>query len=91
MSFYSEVLPVLRAKLLVHAVNAGEIEGYGNRFCFGCERDVDGSTCWCGDAVKGHGFDSGHGAVPMGCVCGYHNHQPQTVARVLAQLRGVVK
>lgn len=29
-----------------------------------------GTTCYCGDAVEGHGYYQGHTAVPMECpVC----------------------
>jgi hypothetical protein len=39
--------------------------------CEGCGCDIDPEYCWCGDAIKGHSWSTGHGPIPMGCVCGY--------------------
>lgn len=38
--------------------------------CEGCGNEIDPEYCWCGDAIKGHSWSTGHGPVPMGCVCG---------------------
>jgi hypothetical protein len=37
--------------------------------CSGCNQEIDPYTCGCGDAIKGHGYDNGHGPVPLGCDC----------------------
>lgn len=44
--------------------------------CNGCGMEIDPETCCCGDAKDGHGYGSGHGFVPMGCVCGYVGRKP---------------
>jgi hypothetical protein len=37
--------------------------------CPYCKQEIDPEVCWCGDLIKGHGYD-GHSPVPMGCDCG---------------------
>lgn len=53
--------------------------------CNGCGMEIDPETCCCGDAKDGHGYGSGHGFVPMGCVCGY------AMARHPLKARGAVE
>jgi len=43
--------------------------------CSGCGNDIDPEVCWCGELLKGHGFD-GHFFVPMGCDC-YRANKPE--------------
>ena len=39
--------------------------------CPDCGWGIDPDYCWCGDAIEGHNYGSGHAAVPLGCTCGY--------------------
>lgn len=38
--------------------------------CSGCGKEIDESTCWCGDAIDKRGtWHDNHPPVPMGCEC----------------------
>ena len=39
--------------------------------CHGCSREIDPTTCGCGEPVRGHGnpMVTGHCVVPLGCDC----------------------
>jgi hypothetical protein len=39
--------------------------------CGGCNKEIDLEVCHCGSYIKDHGYEDGHSAVPMGCICGY--------------------
>lgn len=45
----------------------------GINLCGGCWHEIDPDCCCCGDSMAGHGYWNGHGAVPMGCTCGYYD------------------
>jgi hypothetical protein len=38
-------------------------------FCDGCLQVISETICWCGESLEGHGYDNGHGPIPMGCNC----------------------
>jgi hypothetical protein len=44
----------------------------GRFVCASCGWICDSELCWCGEYIRNHGWD-GHGPVPMGCTCGYHD------------------
>lgn len=53
--------------------------------CGGCHNEIDPDCCHCGDAVQDHrGMSHNHGAVPMGCTCGYITPPPRPM--VLADI-----
>lgn len=41
----------------------------GAALCGGCNKRIDPEVCGCGEYIKGHGYESGHAPVPMGCDC----------------------
>lgn len=44
--------------------------------CPGCKQEIDPDVCHCGEWIKDHdSFWSGHTPVPMGCACGYVQHE----------------
>ena len=51
-------------------MNMNEPQEY-REICPGCGRSAIPDVCWCGDDEKHHGIETGHGFVPLGCVCGY--------------------
>lgn len=44
-------------------------EGEEKVKCPHCQREIDPTTCWCGEAMESHSMWSGHTAIPMGCDC----------------------
>lgn len=54
--------------------------------CPSCGEQIDPDWCHCGDAIAGHGYGvGGHGAVPMGCVCGYGEQDFVRLSRTLRE------
>lgn len=49
--------------------------------CSSCGNPIDPDYCHCGSAIKSHGWDDGHHAVPMGCVCGYADPDWKALAK----------
>lgn len=41
--------------------------------CPNCGWICSSELCWCGEYIRNHSWDDGHGPVPMGCTCGYHD------------------
>tara|TARA_R110000824_G_scaffold12226_7_gene53642 strand:- start:57076 stop:57264 length:189 start_codon:yes stop_codon:yes gene_type:complete len=39
--------------------------------CPECDQYIDPYTCYCGAAIKDHGYFDNHSGIPIGCICGY--------------------
>lgn len=54
-------------RYILHDDGRSEIEEVR---CPRCHHEIDPTTCWCGDLIKGASHE-GHQVVPMGCTCHY--------------------